>query len=81
MKEEIDYIKRSQYRLKVMKSLDGNAKIPSQIARETQIIRNHVSKTLKQLSEHELVVCINPQAQRGRLYRHTDKGREIFKKL
>ena len=35
MKEEIDYINKSQYRLKVMKTLDGNVKIPSKIANDT----------------------------------------------
>lgn len=39
MKEEIDYVNRSQYRLKVMKSLDGNVKIPSEIAYDTEIFQ------------------------------------------
>ena len=78
MADEINYVKRSQYRLKVMKSLDGEAKIPSEIARDTEIYQNHISNVLKQLNEHELIECINPEVKRGKLYRLTEKGEEIF---
>lgn len=81
LKEEIDYINRSQYRLKVMKTLEGNVKIPSEIANDTEIFQNHISNTLKQLKEHELIECINPEVRKGRLYRLTDKGDDLIKNL
>ena len=77
MADEINYVKRSQYRLKVMKSLDGEAKIPSEIARDTEIYQNHISNVLKQVKEHELIECINPEVRKGRLYRLTDKGEKV----
>lgn len=77
MADEINYVKRSQYRLKVMKSLDGEAKIPSEIASDTEIYQNHISNVLKQLKEHELIECINPEVRKGRLYRLTDKGEKV----
>lgn len=79
--EEIDYVKRSKYRLKVMKTLDGEVKIPSEIANDTEIFQNHISNTLRQLKEHELIECINPEVKKGRLYRLTDKGDELVKNL
>ena len=79
--EEIDYVNRLGYRLKVMKSLDGDVKIPSEIANDTEIFQNHISNALRQLKEHELVECINPEVRKGRLYRLTDKGDEIVKNL
>ncbi|MBE6507924.1 MAG: ArsR family transcriptional regulator [Methanobrevibacter sp.] len=81
MKEEIDYVNRSQYRLKVMKSLEGEVKIPSEIANDAEIFQNHISNTLRQLKEHNLVECINPEVKKGRLYRLTDKGEEIVNEL
>ncbi|MCI6994429.1 transcriptional regulator [uncultured Methanobrevibacter sp.] len=66
--EDIDCVNRSQYRLKVMKSLDGEVKIPSEIANDTEIFQNHISNTLRQLKEHKLIECINPEVKRGRLY-------------
>ena len=62
-----------------MKFLAGGPNMPSVIARNTDIYTNHISKVLNQLKEHGLVVCINPEAKRGRFYRLTEKGEEIVK--
>ena len=78
---EKSYVEISTYRTKVMKSLDGEVKIPSEIAKDTDIIQNHMSATLKQLREHELVECINPEVRKGRLYRLTEKGEKLVDKL
>lgn len=81
MNEEIEYVKKSQYRLRVMKCLEGEVKMPSVIARETNIVQNHMSKVLNQLMEHDLIECINPEAKKGRIYRMTEKGEELVKYL
>ena len=81
MLKEMSYVKISTYRTKVMKSLDDEVKIPSQIAKDSDILQNHISAVLRQLKEHELVECINPEVRKGRLYRLTDKGDEIIKNL
>ena len=81
MLTEINYVNISKYRTKVMKSLDGEVLIPSQIARNSGIRTNHISKVLAELKAHELVKCINPEVRKGRLYRLTDKGDEIVKNL
>ena len=52
MLTEISYVKISKYRTKVMKS---EVKIPSQIAKDSDILQNHISAVLKQLKEHELL--------------------------
>ena len=65
MLTEISYVKISQYRTKVMKSLDGEVKIPSEIANDTEIFQNHISNTLRQLKEHKLIECINPKVRNG----------------
>ena len=81
MLTEISYVKISSYRTRVMKALDGEVKIPSKIAKDADIRRNHVSKILAELKAHELVECINPEVRKGRLYRHTEKGDKIVKNL
>ena len=78
---EISYVEISQYRKKVMKSLEGNVKIPTTIANDSGIRTNHISKVLGELKEHKLVECINPEVRKGRLYRLTNKGDEIVKNL
>ena len=81
MLKEMSYVKISTYRTKVMKSLDDEVKIPSQIAKDSDILQNHISAVLRQLKEHEVVECINPEVRKGRLYRLTDKGDEVIKNL
>ena len=81
MLTEISYVQISKYREKVMKSLEGEVKIPSQIAKDSDIRVNHISKVLSELKAHELIECINPEVRKGRLYRHTDKGEYVVKNL
>lgn len=81
MLTEISYVQISQYRTKVMKTLDGEVKIPSSIARDSGIRTNHISKVLGELKEHELVECINPEVRKGRLYRLTETGDDVVKNL
>ena len=81
MLTEISYVNISKYRTKVMKSLDGEVLIPSQIARNSGIRTNHISKVLSELKAHELVECINPEVRKGRLYRLTVKGKMITENL
>ena len=78
---EMSYVQISKYRTKVVKALDGETKIPTHIARDSDIRPNHISKVLSELKAHELVECINPEASKGRLYRLTGKGEELVKNL
>ena len=81
MLTEMSYVNISKYRTKVMKSLYGEVKIPTVIAKDSGIRTNHISKVLAELKAHELVECINPEMRKGRLYRHTDKGADVVKNL
>ena len=75
---ELSYVKISQYRTKVMSIMDREElKIPSQIAEESDIIQNHISKTIKQLKDHELIECVNPEVKQGKLYRLTETGEKV----
>ena len=78
---EVGYITISKNRSKVMKILADGPKIPSQIGNEAGIRTNHVSNNLRQLSDHGLVECINPNAKKGRLYMLTEKGKIVVEKI
>ena len=71
----------SKYRTKTIKSLEGEVLIPSQIAKNSGIRTNHISKVLSELKAHELVECINPEVRKGRLYRLTEKGKTVSKNI
>lgn len=79
MWSKVGYIKCSKHRTKVAKSLIEEPKIPSQIVKEVGLNPYKVSAALKQLREKDIVVCLNPEVKKGRLYQLTNTGREVLK--
>ena len=77
----LEFVKRSQYRQRVLTSLDGNVLMPKVIAERSNIKTNHVSKVLSELKSKGLVELINPEARKGRLYRLTPVGHNIVDEL
>ena len=75
------YVNISSYRVKVMKTLKDDVKIPTVIAKDCDIVPNHISKVLSELKDVGAVECLNEEARKGRLYRLTDLGDEIVDNL
>ncbi|WP_405275213.1 transcriptional regulator [Methanobrevibacter sp.] len=75
------YIIGSSYRVKTVKTLKDEVKIPTQIAKDCGIRTNHISKVLSELKSQDIVECLNENAKKGRLYRLTDLGDEIADNL
>ena len=75
------FVNISSYRVKTMKTLKGNIKTPTKIAKDSGIRINHISKVLSELKENGLAECINEDARKGRLYRLTSLGDEIVDNL
>lgn len=72
--ELLIFINRSSYRVNILKAIGHGHKIPSVIAKDAGILLNHISYQLSTLRDVGLVVCINPEYKKGRLYRLTEKG-------
>lgn len=81
MVDKVKYVNRSSYRVKVIRSLEKDVMMPTEIAEDSGILPNHISNVLRQLKEKELVECINPEVRKGRLYRLSDEGLDILDKL
>lgn len=77
----IQYVNRSSYRVKVLKSLGDDVKMPKEIASDSGILPNHISNVLRQLKEKDVVECINPEVRKGRLYRLSDNGLDVLNEL
>lgn len=75
------YVKISKYREKTLKSIGNNVKIPTNIAKDSNIRTNHISKILSELKSKEIVECINEEVRKGRLYRLTDTGKEVLESI
>ena len=75
------YVVSSDYRKKVVTSLLAGPKTPKQIAVEVNLYLSHVSKTLNELQESEIAVCLTPELKRGRIYELTKEGKDVAKYL
>ena len=75
----VGYVMASDYRKNIIKSIGNDIKIPSVIAEEIDLRTNHVSNVLKDLKSKNIVVCLNEEARKGRLYKNTDLGLTILK--
>lgn len=78
---EIGFVKISEQRQKIMKDLKNNLKIPTEIAKSTNMSVSEVSRSLRTLKDKKIVVCLNEDRKIGRVYTLTDKGKEILKTI
>jgi|TARA_Y100000310_G_C20145205_1_gene562120 predicted transcriptional regulator len=79
--ELLGFMLSSEYRQKVLFSLESGIKTPKKISIETNIQINHVSNVLRELSEKELVECQTPNLKKGRIYEITKKGKNFVLKI
>jgi|TARA_B100000315_G_C14034779_1_gene344814 predicted transcriptional regulator len=74
----ISLLKNSDYRRRILESLsDVKYLTPSEIAEKTEIRLNHISNFLKDLKDYKLVICLNDEEKRGRLYQITKLGKKV----
>lgn len=71
------FIVVSSYRVKTVKSLQKSDKTPTQISKDIGIRVNHISNVLSDLKRLGVLICINEEKRRDRIYQLTDFGREL----
>ena len=76
----ISFIKRSRYRELILRALN-RPKIPTQIKKEVEIDKAHVTRALQSLMAKGLVVCHTPKARKYKIFEKTKKGENILKHL
>jgi len=76
--DDIGFVISSNYRKKVLKALDTE-KQPSELSKELNINKTHISRTLNELESKEMIKCLNPNLKKGKLYVISDYGRKILK--
>ena len=79
--ELIGKIKSSEWRLKVLKVLNENVKMPSELSKETNISTSHISEVIGELEKMKLIECKNPNLRKGKIYSITKLGKEILSEL
>ncbi|MDI6798540.1 MAG: helix-turn-helix domain-containing protein [Candidatus Aenigmarchaeota archaeon] len=75
------FVLASSSRRKVLLTLKDKPMIPSQVSKIIKMHLSHVSRTLKELEEKGLVICLTPDMVKGKIYRLTKTGKAIANKI
>ncbi|SDA67561.1 MarR family transcriptional regulator [Methanobrevibacter millerae] len=78
---KLGFVKVSPYRTNTLKSIGNEIKMPSEIGKELDVRTSQVSAALSDLKQEKLVVCVNEEMRKGRLYKCTQMGLEVLKYL
>ena len=77
-KDILAYVQRSDYRKRVLRTINNEVLMPKEISDRSGIRIHHISKVLGELRKKELIELINPEVRKRRIYRLTEKGHEIL---
>lgn len=78
--ELVSFVIRGKYRRAILENLKENTNTPTKIATEKDFHLSHVSRGLRELSEKDLVEPL-VKANKGKIYRLTEKGGKILEKI
>ncbi|MFH1311478.1 MAG: hypothetical protein ABIH65_03675 [Nanoarchaeota archaeon] len=78
----ISFVARSKRRKETLKLLSKAIRLSQpEIMRELKQYKSHNSRTLGELSNKGLIICINPRDRAFKFYKITKKGREVLKEV
>ncbi len=77
----IGYVKSSSPRYTILKILENDILIPTDISKQSDLTPIQVSRALRDLKKHGLVKCMNEQSHKGRIYLNTETGSRILEIL
>ena len=75
------HVLASEYRKKVVLSLENGPKTPKQISDATGLYLSHVSTVIHELSDESIVECLTPNLRRGKIFALSEDGKEIAQKI
>ncbi len=74
----VSFVMSGKPRIRIMIELKNGQKTPSELAAILKIPRSHVSKTIKELEEKDLIKCLTPDRRKTKFYTISDQGKEIL---
>ena len=78
----ISFVQSGTSRTKVIKAIAKETKMPKHLYYDLNKIKSsQISATLTELKNANIVVCINEEKRKGRLYQLTELGLEVLEYL
>lgn len=74
----LSFIGRSQRRIEVLLKLKERLMSQPELKKITGMYKAHISRTLKELSEKNLITCINLDDRRFKFYKITPLGNKVI---
>lgn len=74
----ISFLLRAKNRISVLQVLNEGEKISAQIEKQTGMYKSHVSRTLKELQNHKLIRCTNPNDRNFKFYELSEYGEKVL---
>jgi hypothetical protein len=75
--DKYGYVVSSGRRIKIVVALRISPMTPRQLVDETGIGISHISNVLSDLVNEAVIVCVNPQRVRGRVFELTSGGKKV----
>ncbi len=78
--ELVAFVMKSEKRKKILELLE-KPKTPKMLSKILNTSLPNISMKLRALEKVGLVECINPQDPKGKIYKLTEVGKEVLKKI
>lgn len=79
--DSVSFVMSGKLRFRILIELKNSHKTPSDLATLFKVPISHISKTIKELEEKDLVKCLTPERRKMKLYMITKKGIEILNEI
>jgi len=77
----ISFVARSERRKQILFLLNESPLSQPEIMKKTQMYKSHNSRTISELVEKKLVLCINPEDRGFKFYKITSLGKKVVEYL
>ena len=77
----VSYITSSKVRFKVLTQLNKSKDTPTELSRKLDFHTSAISRTLSELLNYELIVCLTNKRSKYKIYDISKRGKEILEKI
>lgn len=77
----ISFVARSSKRQEILAMLCQKSMSQAEITKTTNMYKSHAARTLKELSEKKLIVCLNPKDRSFKFYKASALGNKTIKEV
>lgn len=72
------FILRSKNRQLILRLLSEKSRTAIDLVKLTKMYKSHVSRTLKELRDEGLIICLNPNDREYKFYKLSKKGKKVI---